>query len=200
MKVGRPAINKTAEPLNLSLIIVSWAGADLTAARDTIWKRDSFARRNLASDIPPQDSDARTLASLLEQAARRLHSQGYAANLFPAQWAALRYMRSAEPTQRTAIDLARFQGLASGAVARTVRTLISKGLLVKEGTVGRGRAERLGLTDRGQTVLRKDPLAAVVSVLETLDESDRRAVASALDKVINATRPISGNGQRRSGG
>ena len=35
------------------------------------------------------------LASQLEQIARRLHSQGYASKLFPAQWAALRYIHSA---------------------------------------------------------------------------------------------------------
>ena len=58
------------------------------------------------------------LASLLEQIARRIHSQGYAADLFPAQWAALRYIQSTPPQLRTAIDLARVQGLASGALAR----------------------------------------------------------------------------------
>ena len=35
---------------------------------------------------------AAALASLLEQVARRIHSQGYAADLFPAQWAAIRAM------------------------------------------------------------------------------------------------------------
>ena len=43
------------------------------------------------------------LASQLEQIARRLHSQGYASKLFPAQWAALRYIHSAPVPLRTAI-------------------------------------------------------------------------------------------------
>lgn len=129
------------------------------------------------------------LASLLEQMARRLHSQGYASQLFPAQWAALRYVQLATPERRTAIDLARFQGLASGAVARTVRTLISKGYLVKRGTIGRGRAEQLELTDRGISLLKKDPLRRVAEALHGLDEAERRTLAKSLETAIQATLP-----------
>lgn len=127
------------------------------------------------------------LASLLEQISRRLHSQGYASQLFPAQWAALRYIQSAPPQLRTAIDLARFQGLASGAVARTVRTLITKRYLVKRGTIGRGRAEQLELTDRGIAILKKDPLQTLASALETLSEDERRILAKGLDVAIRST-------------
>lgn len=129
------------------------------------------------------------LASQLEQIARRLHSQGYASKLFPAQWAALRYIHSAPVPLRTAIDLARFQGLASGAVARTVRTLITKGYVIKLGSVGRGRAEELGLTDRGRALLKKDPLQRICEALEPLDEDSRKCLAEGLDIVIRSTRP-----------
>ncbi|MEF2552071.1 MarR family transcriptional regulator [Aurantimonas sp. A2-1-M11] len=129
------------------------------------------------------------LASQLEQIARRLHSQGYASKLFPAQWAALRYIHSAPVHLRTAIDLARFQGLASGAVARTVRTLITKGYVTKRGSVGRGRAEELGLTERGRALLKKDPLQRIAAALETLDEASRESLAHNLDIVIRSTRP-----------
>ena len=37
----------------------------------------------------------------------------------------MRYFASADPTQRTSMALARFQGLAFGPVSRTVRTLIA---------------------------------------------------------------------------
>ncbi|MCP3053574.1 MarR family winged helix-turn-helix transcriptional regulator [Aurantimonas marianensis] len=127
------------------------------------------------------------LAGLLEQIARRLHSQGYASQLFPAQWAALRYVQSAPPHMRTAIDLARFQGLASGAVARTVRTLITKGYLAKLGTIGRGRAEQLDLTDRGVTLLKKDPLQSIAAALEPLSETERQILAKGLDMAIRST-------------
>ena len=132
---------------------------------------------------------AAALASLLEQVARRIHSQGYAADLFPAQWSAIRYLNSAPPQLRTAIDVARFQGLASGAVARTIRTLITKGLLVKAGTIGRGRAERLDLTDLGRSVLASDPLHSIATALEVLESRDRESLANGLEIAIRATMP-----------
>lgn len=132
---------------------------------------------------------AAALASLLEQVARRIHSQGYASDLFPAQWAAIRYLNAAPPQLRTAIDLARFQGLASGAVARTVRTLISKGLLIKLGTIGRGRAEQLELTALGRRILAEDPLQSISAALEILPPRDREALANGLEIAIRATMP-----------
>lgn len=139
----------------------------------------------MSENVPSNDE----LAGLVEQLARRLHSQCYAANLFPAQWSALRYIQGAEADLRTAIDLARFQGLASGAVARTVRTLIAKGYLEKSGRIGRGRAERLSLTEKGRQILKKDPLATLAGALDDLDMGERRQLASALERVIGLTRP-----------
>ncbi|MAU97532.1 MarR family transcriptional regulator [Aurantimonas sp. 22II-16-19i] len=132
------------------------------------------------------------LTGLLEQVARRLHSNGYAAHLFPAQWSALRYIHQAEADRRTAIDLARHQGLASGAVARTVRTLIEKGLVTKMGTIGRGRAERLELTEKGSQLLKRDPLASIRKALEDLSTYERSVLAKGLETAIDATRTATG--------
>ncbi|MEN3791912.1 MarR family winged helix-turn-helix transcriptional regulator [Fulvimarina sp. MAC3] len=137
----------------------------------------------MASDL---NSETREIAGRLEQLTRRMHSQGYTARLFPAQWAALRYLNSSPENLRTAIDLARFQGLASGAVARTVRTLISKGFIEKRGTIGRGRAERLDLTERGRTLLKKDPMRTIEAAVETLDETRKAALTDSLRVLLQA--------------
>lgn len=129
------------------------------------------------------------LALMLEQMGRRLHAQGFADRLFPAQWAALRYLQAAEPERRTAIDLARFQGLAPGAVARTVRTLIIKGYVEKAGLVGRGRAEGLDLTAKGRAIAKRDPLRIVAEALEPLADDERIALGRTLARAIRATRP-----------
>ncbi len=109
---------------------------------------------------------------------------GYASDLFPAQWSALRYFGRAEAQHRTASALARYQGLATGPVTRTVRTLIAKGLLAKGGSLGRGRSERVDLTEAGRALLADDPLEAVSEALGTLTETDKRAVATALEAVL----------------
>jgi DNA-binding MarR family transcriptional regulator len=132
---------------------------------------------------------AGALARLFEQSTRALHSTGHSHGLFPAQWTALRYFAAADRSHCTAISLARFQGMAFGPVSRTVRTLISKGLLRKAGSAGRGRAELLELSDEGYALLASDPILAVVQVLEDLDDSQRLALATALEKILLSIQP-----------
>ena len=74
-------------------------------------------------------------------------------------------------------------------MARTVRTLISKGVLVKLGTIGRGRAEQLELTPLGRTILADDPLQSISAALEVLPQKDREALANGLEIAIRATMP-----------
>lgn len=124
------------------------------------------------------------LADLLELTSRMLHSLGYAHDLFPAQWVALRYFARARQDLRTASELARFQGLANGPVSRTVRTVMQKGLLRKAANQPRGRAEFLELTEAGQGLLARDPIAKLVEVLNTLDAEEQIAMARSLEKVL----------------
>lgn len=132
---------------------------------------------------------ASALAELLELVARMLHSRGYAEDLFPAQWMALRYFAKATPERATASDLARFQGLANGPVSRTVRTLISKGLLAKAEAQPRGRAEVLEVTASGRGLLVVDPNLALEKTIAGLDERDQDAMARALETILRRLPP-----------
>lgn len=136
-----------------------------------------------------QPSSSTTLAELLELTARKLHSRGHAAGLFPAQWAALRYFATAPEALRTASDLARFQGLANGPVSRTVRTLIQKGLLEKAPEQPRGRAERLAVSAAGLSLMREDPTLALQAAIETLTPEQRETLARALEQIVAALPP-----------
>lgn len=127
---------------------------------------------------------ATALADLLELVSRMLHSRGYAADMFPAQWVALRYFARAQQDLRTASGLARFQGLANGPVSRTVRTLLQKGLLAKADEQPKGRAEVLQLTETGRQLLLQDPALELARVLAELDPDEQAAVALALEKVL----------------
>lgn len=134
--------------------------------------------------LSTERKQAEALADLLEIATRTLHSRLYRDGLFPAQWVALRYMDRAEPQQRTASALARFQGLANGPVSRTVRTLLAKGLLKKAVQQPKGRAEILELTEAGRTLLQRDPFREIADALQGLREEERRSLASALEAVM----------------
>lgn len=131
-----------------------------------------------------EGTKAEALADLLEIAARTLHSRLYREGLFPAQWVALRYMDRAEPSRRTASELARFQGLANGPVSRTVRTLLAKGLLQKSEKQPKGRAEILELSASGRALLELDPFREIADALQELREEERRALALALEAVM----------------
>lgn len=127
---------------------------------------------------------AAALAELMELAARMLHSRGFAENLFPAQWMALRYFAKARPELRTASELARFQNLANGPVSRTVRTLVQKELLRKAVVQPKGRAELLELTEQGEAILARDPSQALREVIAGLPDAEQEALAHALEAIL----------------
>ena len=94
-----------------------------------------------------------------------MHARAHSHGLYPAQWSALRYFKSAAREHQSAIALARYQGLAFGAVARTVRTLIDRGYLRRAGRIGKGRAEAIELTPQGESMLAADPLAGITEAI-----------------------------------
>lgn len=139
---------------------------------------------NVAAEVALRSLSTSALSELLELTARMLHSRGHAADLFPAQWAALRYFSRAPVSQRTASELARFQGLANGPVSRTVRTLVHKGLLAKALEQPKGRAELLDLTETGRAMLAQDPTLAVEQIISELPTADQECFARALELIV----------------
>ena len=126
------------------------------------------------------------LAQAFELATRLAHARAHAEGLYPAQWAALRYFSTATGEFRTAMALARYQGMAFGPVARTVRTLVARGFLRKVGSAGRGRSEAIELTTEGEALLRRDPLALLVPALRKLTSSEQDALSAGLESILEA--------------
>jgi DNA-binding MarR family transcriptional regulator len=138
----------------------------------------------------PKSIPAAALTELTELASRAMHSLGYVAGLYPAQWTALRYFSRAGDGLRTASELARFQGLATGPVSRTVRTLLLKGLIRKSDNQPAGRAEHLEVTATGRDMLTRDPLREVTAAFDKLGDGEREALANALEIVIRAAASV----------
>ncbi|MCU0830368.1 MAG: MarR family winged helix-turn-helix transcriptional regulator [Rhizobiaceae bacterium] len=128
--------------------------------------------------------NGKALARLFELVARSLHSAGHVDGLYPAQWTALRYLNEAEPDARTAAKLAQFQQLAPGPVTRSVRTLITKGLVREAGTASHHRAKRLEVTEAGIALLANDPLIALEKRLAKLGGDDARALERVLAQML----------------
>ncbi|HEV7370663.1 MarR family winged helix-turn-helix transcriptional regulator [Arenibaculum sp.] len=127
---------------------------------------------------------ATSIAALLEQASRLIHSAGHAEGLYPAQWSALRYFAEAPAQNRTTASLARFQGMNLGPVARTVRTLVEKGLLVRTDNPRSRRADLLAPSPAGHDLLRRDPRRDLAARIAALTEVQQQVLADALETLL----------------
>jgi DNA-binding MarR family transcriptional regulator len=126
------------------------------------------------------------IAALIERASRLIHSIGYAEGLYPAQWTALRFFSEAPPSARTTAGLARFQGMSLGPVARTVRTLVEKGLLARAANPSSRRADLIAVTVAGKDLLKRDPRAAVAAAVDSLTLEQREVMATAMETLLHS--------------
>lgn len=124
------------------------------------------------------------LATVVENTSRLLHASGHAEGLYPAQWVALRYFAEAPEAQCTASALARYQDLAIASVARTVVTLVDKGLLNKRPNPRDARADLLDLTEEGRELLKRDPRLVLERALAEIPEEDVEAYARTATKLL----------------
>jgi DNA-binding MarR family transcriptional regulator len=115
-----------------------------------------------------------------------IHARSHLHGLYPAQWSAIRYFHSRSGSHRTAIALARYQGIAFGAVARTVRTLVARRFLRKAGSAGRGRGEIIEVTPEGEAILAHDPLLTLAEAIAQFDAGKQEALAEVLDAILRS--------------
>lgn len=124
------------------------------------------------------------LASVIENTSRLLHASAHSEGLYPAQWVALRYFAEVSEAQRTASALARYQDLAIASVARTVVTLVDKGLLTKLPNPRDARADLLELTEKGRELLKCDPRLVLERALAEMPDEDVAAYARTATKLL----------------
>ncbi len=110
-----------------------------------------MTRNEVASDI----------ADVIERLGRLVRSRGYACDLNPAQWEALRYLGRCNRFSNNPSALANFLGATKGTVSQTLSSLDRKGLLSKVPRPGHGRSLSLMLTDEGRALLEQDPQEAL---------------------------------------
>ncbi len=108
--------------------------------------------------IMAQDEIASSIADLVERLGRLVRSRGYAHDLNPAQWEALRYLGRCNRFSNNPSALASFLSATKGTVSQTVSSLERKGLVIKVPRPGQGRSLSLVLTARGRAMLARDPI------------------------------------------
>ena len=73
--------------------------------------------------------DALAVANLLERISRLTRTEEQIGDLYPAQWAALRYLTRANRFSRTPMALTRYLGTTRGTMSQTIIALERKGYL-----------------------------------------------------------------------
>lgn len=124
-----------------------------------------------------QDDIASSIADLVERLGRLVRSRGYAHDLNPAQWEALRYLSRCNRFSNNPSALASFLSATKGTISQTVSSLERKGLLSKVPRAGQGRSLSLALTARGKAMLAHDPIVDLkAAAIELGPEANRLAV------------------------
>jgi len=142
-------------------------------------------------------SSARATAELLDALFRRYHVEAFTGGLNPAQWTALRFFSRELTDAKTAVSLARFQGVSRASANDTVRALVRKGLLARMVSLEDGRRQEVSVTDKGLEALRDDPLRLLEAPIAALPEADQRAFAGTVSQLLAAL-PVAGRTARRS--
>jgi DNA-binding MarR family transcriptional regulator len=126
----------------------------------------------------------RGLTRLIEKVGKAAYNLGYTPGLNPAQWAAMRYFDETTIKRRTVTGFAQFQGTTKGTASQTVAALVRKEFLQRIGDKQDRRVHSLVLTDKGQALLKNDPLQELSQALGVLNQEDRWALALSLEKVL----------------
>ncbi len=115
--------------------------------------------------------------------ARRECSQG----LNPAQWAALRYIAQSPGEQEipTISGFARLRLTTPSSASQTVSSLVRLGLVTRASAADK-RQRPLELTAEGQTLLKRDPLRHLASMVAGLSTESLVAFSGVLDVVMRA--------------
>jgi DNA-binding MarR family transcriptional regulator len=142
----------------------------------------TLIRRGAAVDMKNADDRevAGAIAELLEALGRDIVSRGFAGDLNPAQWAALRFVSRANLSARSVTAFARAHRTTTGTATRTVAALVRKGHLLRFASTEDRRYGRLELTAKGEEALRVDPLREVATAIDALPCGQRRALLDAL--------------------
>ena len=123
------------------------------------------------------------LAELLVHIGRSARGEDSGAELTAAQWTALRFFARANRASRTPSAFASFQATTRGTASQTIKTLETRGLLMRRRSESDGRSVRFEVTAAGQEILATDPLRHLMAAIDHLPQPDRAALERILPEL-----------------
>lgn len=142
-------------------------------------------------------NDALDAANLLERIGRLGRVDEKAADLYPVQWTALRYLARANRFSRTPVALSRYLGATRGTTSQTLMALERKGYVKRRPSPRDRRSVELTLTDKAVAALARDPIMALVSSINASLGPESSALRAQLVRVLESL--VERNGGRKFG-
>ncbi len=139
--------------------------------------------------MPPQTAaiPAPAIIGQLERFACALARRESAQGLNPAQWAALRYIaqQTAAGESPTISGFARLRLTTPSSASQTVSSLVRLGLVTRASAPDK-RQRPLELTTEGETLLKRDPLGNLASLVAGISSESLMEFSGVLDLVMRA--------------
>jgi DNA-binding MarR family transcriptional regulator len=124
------------------------------------------------------------VAELISQLGWIAHGEGFVGGLTPAQWSVLRYLSRANRFSRTVSAFAEFHGTTRGTASQTVKSLVSRGYLIRTRSRRDGRSVRFDLTGKGEKALADDPFEILARAAGVLSPTARGSLERALQRMV----------------
>lgn len=123
------------------------------------------------------------IAELLVHLGRASRTEDAQAGLTAVQWTCLRFFARANASTRTPSAFASFQATTRGTASQIIKVLEGRGLIARRRSPTDGRSVRFDLTEAGRSLLAKDPLGDLNSLLGEIGSAERAAFLATLSRL-----------------
>ncbi len=123
-------------------------------------------------------------ANLLERIGHLIRTEEQIGGLYPAQWAALRYLARANRFSRTPMALTHYLGSTRGTVSQTLIALEKKGLVTRTPSERDKRSVDVALTTAGKKIIKNDPLLNLADEIRTATNEKPETTQQVLEKIL----------------
>ena len=126
------------------------------------------------------------ITELLVHLGRASRTEDAQSGLTAVQWTCLRFFARANASTRTPSAFASFQATTRGTASQIIKALEGRGLIARRKSPTDGRSIRFDLTEAGSTLLSKDPLGDLNSLLAAIDSAERAAFLATLSRLATS--------------
>lgn len=142
-------------------------------------------------------NDALVAANLMERISRLTRTEEQVGDLYPAQWAVLRYLSRANRFSRTPMVMTKYLATTRGTMSQTINALERKGYVERHPSLTDKRSVNVELTDLGRKKLNSDPLLRLSGDLDSALGQNPEKLVEMLEALLQEI--IKGNGGQMFG-